>query len=137
MAKQLKKSVERLKSEKYVKIILLVRTAMKLGFSTKTDLAEKAGIKIWELNDVFVYDKEVYSEFCVMRKTLVDTAADNLQEILLDKSHPQNFQATKYILQTYKSDLDSNLETKDKDAVELEVLGNGGVSPVRISFGKK
>jgi hypothetical protein len=136
MAKGLEKTAKRIKGERIEKLSHLVRAAMRLGFSTKSDIAEKSGIKIWELNDIFVAHPEIHNEFTIMRRTLVDTAADNLQEILLDKSHPQNFQATKYVLQTYKSDLDSNLITKDKDEVELEIAGSGGVSPVRITFTK-
>lgn len=137
MAQALQKTKERKLSEKMAKSVLLVRASMKLGFSTKSDIANTANMKIWELNDVFQADKELYAEFCIMRKTLVDVAADNLQDILYDKGHPQNFQATKYVLEKYKSDLDSNLEAKDATEIGLTIGGAGSPSPVRITFGAK
>jgi hypothetical protein len=137
MAQALQKTKERKYSEKMTKSVSLVRASMRLGFSTKSDIAEAANMKIWELNDVFKADKELYAEFCVMRKTLVDVAADNLQDILYDKAHPQNFQATKYVLEKYKSDLDSNLEAKDATEIGLTIGGANSPSPVRITFGSK
>jgi hypothetical protein len=93
-------------------------------------------MRLWELNEVFAADTDLYSEFCIMRKTLVDVAADNLQDILHNREHPQNFQATKYVLEKYKSDLDSNLEAKDPGELGL-TIGDGSPSPVRITFGAK
>lgn len=137
MAQALQKTKERKLSEKMAKSVTLVRAAMRLGFSTKSDLAQTSGMKIWELNEVFQSDKDLYAEFCIMRKTLVDVAADNLQDILFNKEHPQNFQATKYVLEKYKSDLDSNLEAKDATEIGLSIGGAGSPSPVRITFGTK
>lgn len=137
MAKALNKTKERKHNEKYTKLAELARTSMKLGKTTRKDICEALNIHLWELAELFLYDKELQREFTVIRRTLVDVAADNLQTILEDPNHPQNFQATKYVLQTYKSDLDTTLEAKDKDEVELSVSGQSGVNPIRITFGTK
>lgn len=133
------KTKERKNTERQTKLITLIRAAMRLGSSTKKDIAIAAGIKIWQLNDMLVLDKDLQAEFSIMRRTLVDIAADNMQEILEDRNHPQNFQATKYILDNYKSDLDSNLEAKDSGELGLTIggVGKDSPSPVRITFGTK
>jgi hypothetical protein len=139
MAAPMLKTRERKNTERQNKLIVLIRASMRLGNSTKKDIALSAGIKIWQLNDMLVLDKDLQAEFSIMRRTLVDIAADNMQEILEDRNHPQNFQATKYILDNYKSDLDSNLEAKDSGEIGLTIGGAGkdSPSPVRITFGTK
>jgi hypothetical protein len=138
MAKSVGKQAATLKKERMEKLTLLVKTAIELGFTTKTAICEAAGIKLYELNDLFAYNKEIYGLYCIRRRTLVDTASDNLEEILKDKNHPQHFQATKYILEKYKSDLDDTLEGKESDklGVSVSVGGNNTKRPVRITFTK-
>ena len=136
MAKQVKRNTTKAKEEKNATQAELVRAAMRLNITTKSSICERTGLRLWELNEIFAADVGLFSEFCIMRRTLADTAADNLEEILKDKSHPQHFAATKYVLQTYKTDLDANLDAKKTDEVEVN-FRNDGVNPINITFGKK
>ena len=137
MAKPLTKTKDRIKNEKLERQSELVKAAIRLGNTTKKDICTGAGIALWELNEVFALDKELYNNFCVIRKTLSDVAADNLETILRDSTHPQNFQATKYVLEKYKTDIDAQLEAKDQESVGVTIGNDSGVSPIRITFGTK
>jgi hypothetical protein len=137
MGKPVAKKASREKSEKLKRISTLIEQAMILGFTTKGDIAKNCNIPLWQVSGAFSESPELRAIFQIMRRTLVDMAADNVQKILEDKEHPQHFQASKYILQTYKSDLDTNLESKDSEEMEATLSGNGGVSPIRITFGVK
>ena len=117
--------------------VLLIDKAMDEGFLTKTDIAKATGLKIWDVVNTFTRDRELYAKFCIRRRTLVDTAADNIQAIVNDKDHPQNYQASKFVVSTYKSDLDEILESKDIDDISVLVEGGESSSPVTIVFGKK
>jgi hypothetical protein len=55
----------------------------------------------------------------------------------MDPKHPKNYDASKYIATNYKSDIDSSLESKDEDSIEVEVGGTENSRPVVIRFGKK
>jgi len=134
MGKPIAKTKARELREKIAKRSALINTALEEGITTKTKLAESTGLKVFEINDVFQENRELYNKFCIRRRTLVDTAADNLEDILKDTDHPQNFQATKFILQTYKSDLDENLEAKSADEVAVEVRTESKGIPVSIIF---
>lgn len=117
----------------------LVNAAMNAGKSKKKDICEAAGIEMWQLNKLFKADKDLHASFTVRRRTLVDTAADNMAEIIGDKNHPSHFAASKFILQRYKSDLDTSLISHDAEEIEIEIPGTGKSKnkPVIIRFGKK
>lgn len=136
MAKPLEKSKARKTQEKQDKQRELVKAALRMGLTTKKDICTSSDMALWELNELFQADKDLYNDFCVRRRTLSDVAADNLETILRDPVHPQNFQATKYVLEKYKTDIDTQLESKDAEEVDIEVLGSGSI-PVRITFGTK
>ena len=70
------------------------------------------------------------------RKTISDIASDNILDIVNDASHPQHFAASKYILSTYKSDLDEVLEDKSGEDISVLVGDNAKGSPITINFGK-
>ena len=138
MAKQVERKASVVKKEKLAKLSVLVDTAIEMGMTTKTELAEAAGIKLWELADLFKNNQTLYSKYCIRRRTLVDTASDNLEVILKDPTHPQHFQASKYVLEKYKSDLDTTLEGKEDSKGGVSVLvGGDKKSPVRITFSNK
>lgn len=136
--KQVRKQKQTLKKERLERWTEVASLSMDLGFTTKAKIAQDSGLKLWELNELFEENKDIYKRYCTMRKTLVDTAADNLEDILKNPDHPQHFAASKYILQTYKSDLDSNFETKTKDNVGVEIgIGGKGNRPVILTFEKR
>jgi len=64
----------------------------------------------------------------------VDIAADNLETVLKDLSHPSNFQATTYVLKNYKSDLDTNLEAKSAKELEVDVRSLNSGKDISIVF---
>lgn len=136
MAKSVMKNRSRIHKEKIAERAQLISVALDEGKTTKTAIGEMTGLKLWEINEVFEKNKEVHAKFCMYRRTLVDTASDNLEDILKNPEHPQNFQATKYVLQTYKNDLDSTLEKQDKDNPEVAIIGGSASADIQIIFSK-
>lgn len=122
-------------SEKIVDNSLLINSALDLGHTTKSAISEVTGLKLYEINNTLQADKKLFQKFRVVRATLADKAADNLTKIIDDPNHPSHFAATKYVLQTYKSDLDDSMEAKKSDSLEIGI-GKVGKDPVKIRFGK-
>ena len=135
MGVKVKKTKTATLSEKIREDSLLINRALDLGQTSKTAIMNCTGLKLYEINNVFQRDRETYAKFKVIRATLVDIAADNMQAILESPMHPSHFSATKYILQTYKSDLDDSMVEKKGDSLEIET-GKGKKSPIKIRFGK-
>ena len=119
---------------------LLIEAAMNEGVFGKGDLAKYTGIPLHLINNLFQNDRELYAEFCVRRQIIVDMAADNIAQIVANQKHPKNYDASKFILQTYKSDLDDSMIAKAPGEVEFAIGGGGGdskSSPIKITFGAK
>lgn len=134
----MKKTSAREIRERVEKNTALIYAALDLGQTTRKKIGEVTGMKLHEIAKLFTEDKELYAAYTVRRKTLVDLAADNLQDIIEDTKHPQHFAATKYVLQKYKSDLDDILETQDDGEVSINLGGKSSIeSPIRIIFGKQ
>lgn len=115
--------------------IALIKAAIESDNSTYEKIAKATGISTYKIKEYFVKDRDLYALYKVRRRMLVELAADNIQAIVEDKYHPQHFSASKYVLQNYKSDLDSVLDLKDEE-IELG-LTEGGDSGIVIRFGKK
>lgn len=114
----------------------LVRAALESGCISRKEICRATGMKLHELANLFTKDRKVYGEYVVRRKTITDIASDNIMDIVNDPSHPQHFQASKYILSTYKSDLDEVLESQEQSDLAINV-GDSSASPITINFGKK
>tara|TARA_R110002050_G_scaffold135505_5_gene258188 strand:+ start:1521 stop:1919 length:399 start_codon:yes stop_codon:yes gene_type:complete len=131
------KNTER-KTQKLLKTrAALVRAALEAGQISRKDICNATGLQMHELANLFTQDREVYGEYVVRRKTISDIASDNILDIVNDPTHPQHFQASKYILSTYKSDLDEVLESQTESEMNINVGGESGASPINITFGKK
>ena len=113
-----------------------VRAALEAGHISRKDICKATGMQMHELANLFTKDRKVYGEYVIRRKTISDIASDNIMDIVNDPSHPQHFQASKYILSTYKSELDEVLESQDQSEIAVQ-LGSGTASPITINFGKK
>lgn len=88
----------------------LVRAALEQGCYTSSSILKATGLKKHELTNLFTSEKELAAEYTVKKKLMATIAADNIFDIIQDPKHPQNFAASKYILQNYKSDIDDELE---------------------------
>lgn len=118
---------------------LLVRAALDQGAMTRSDLCKICEFKLNDLVNLFAEDRELFAEYKVRRKTIVDQAADNIHAIVNDKNHPKHYEASKYILQNYKSDLDEVLESQDGEMLQIGSAPQvDGVphSPMVITFTK-
>lgn len=115
----------------------LVLVALDAGKFTRRDICKATGMKLHELGDLFTKDRAIFAEYVVRRETLADTAADNIADIVNDPQHPKNYEASKFILQNYKSDLDETL-TPSAGEMEIHVPGSGDLrnpsAPVIIKF---
>lgn len=135
MAKSMK---NRRRAEKKVNELRrkLVLTALEEGITTRKAICTATGLKAHELSNLFTEDRDLYAKYVVRRKTITDLAADNIVDILNDPGHPQHFQASKYVLQTYKSDLDDTLESQDSENISVEIDSKGEINPVIIKFSR-
>ena len=113
---------------------LLVEQALDNGLLIKSDICNATGLKMTILNAVFAENRELYARYTVLRRTVTDVAADNIVSIVMDKTHPKNYEASKEVLKNFKTDLDNTLEKKDGDEIRIETTGKA-TSPVKIVFG--
>lgn len=117
----------------------LIRAAIDNGFIIRKDICNATGLTYSELRNHFTTDRELYYHYTVVRKSITEMAADNIHAIVADNSHPQHFQASKYVLEKYKSDFDEILESQKGESINVELSGNGKESRagnVTITFGR-
>lgn len=115
--------------------VVLIKTAIEAGFTTRSKIADATGLKLHEIAKTFEKDRELWSLYTIRRRTIVDVATDNIEDIITNKNHPQNFQASKWVVQNYKTDLDNGvLESKDEKEIAVEVQGNGESKAPSVSI---
>ena len=132
------KTREREISERQFEVKHLVEQTLKVNthITTYRQIRETTGTTQFELETVFQNFPELKAEFIVRRRSIASLAVDNIQEIIENPFHPQNFQASKFIVQTYKNELDDSLDAKVTKEVEFDVK-DGNPSPVRVTFSVK
>lgn len=113
-----------------------VMAALELGFTSRSEICKAANITLYDLSNLFKADRDLFAEYSVRKRTLVDQATDNIQAIVEDKDHPQHYQASKYVLDNFKSEFDEVLESKEGTELQVELgeESNSG-KRVRIVFG--
>lgn len=114
----------------------LVEAALEAGHFTRRAISKATDIKPTDLVNLFTHNRDLYAKYRVMKKSLADVAADNIQDIINDPNHPHHFQASKFILQNYKSELDDELEGVGGE-LQVEIPAVGGestASPILIKF---
>jgi len=117
--------------------ITLVRVAMDKGCSSRQAISKATGLTLVQLHATFYKDTELYAEFKILRRTIVDSASDSLHEMVENRQHPNHFQAVKHVLSKYKSDLDDSLESHDSEGISVEIEGDGkSKNPIVIKFAK-
>ena len=104
------------------------------GYTSRRDICKSMGLASHELTEFFEDNPKSYKIYASRRRELVDIAADNIQDIVEDKAHPSHYNASKYVLDHYKTDLDNILDQKDGDDVKLNLENTG--SGVVIKFTK-
>lgn len=126
-------------TERQEEVRQLVKVTLEVNpnITTYKQIAETTGAAQWEIDKVFSMCPDLKAEFQVRRRSLANTAADNIHEIVNNFNHPQNFQASKFVVQTYKNDLDEDLIPKVSTEVGFDVNNGEIVSPVRITFSVK
>jgi hypothetical protein len=117
MAKNMSNS-KRAKERRNREQKVLFQEALAEGKTSRRDICKLMGITTYQLTGFFELNPKSYKIYSSRRRELVDTAADNLQDIVEDKTHPQFFQASKYVLEHYKTDLDNILDVKDDGGLE-------------------
>jgi len=111
----------------------LILAALDKGFTTRKKIGDACGLKTWQVADILKHDENLWAQYTMHRKTLTDLAADNIQDILEDPNHKDHFQASKYILQKYKSDFDDSFESQQDEGLQI---GSGEGKSVKITFTK-
>lgn len=113
---------------------LLVKAAIEQDLLTRADIAKATGLTQRQVSLVLTENKDLQAEFRVLRRMIKDEASDALHDIVRNKKHPQHFQAVKYVLQNFKTELDETLDSKESTSLELDGTG-GGAGRVIIKFG--
>lgn len=116
----------------------LVATTLEYNptITTYRQIIDTTGVAQHEIDKVFELCTDLKAEFTVRRRSLANTAVDNIHEIVNNFNHPQNFQASKFIVQTYKNELDESLVPKVSTELGYDIK-DGNVSPVKITFSVK
>lgn len=125
-------------AERQEEVRHLVKMTLEINpnITTLRQISDTTGAATHEIDRVFQMCPELKAEFSVRRRSLANLAVDNIHEIVNNFNHPQNFQASKFIVQTYKNDLDEDLTPKISTEVGFGIE-NGQISPVKITFSVK
>ena len=114
---------------------VLFQEAIVDGYTSRRDIAKAIGITSFDLTEFFEENPKMYKIYSQRRRELVDIAADNIQDIVEDKTHPKHYDASKYVIDNYKHDLDNILDVKSGDDISTNVSVDAG-SGVIIKFTK-
>lgn len=114
----------------------LIRAALEANVTTLRKIKELTGLSKIRITKILDDDKELRGMYMIRRKMMLNTAVDNIQDIVDDFKHPQNYQASKYLIGEYKSDLDVIFDKKDVEDFSAEISMDNDGAPVVISFGK-
>mgnify|MGYP003649647222 CR=1 FL=1 len=101
---------------------MIVKAALDAGCYTRSSIMKATGLEKHELANLLASEKELAAEYLVKKKLMAVISADNIFDIINDPKHKDFFQASKYILQNYKSDIDESLEPMSGD-MELTLPG--------------
>lgn len=117
---------------------LLVKSALEQGLIERGDICKASGLTLYDLGNLFQENKELAAEYKVRKKVLLDMATDNISHIVSDRNHPQNYQASKYIIDKFKNEFDDNFERRDDEdeqiKVEVSQPGESSAKPFQIVF---
>ena len=134
--RQMKKTPARLKKERIKRQRAEIAAALDAGIKTRRKLEDATGINQNQQNDVFKADPVLYARYRLGLSNMLETAADNVQEIISDPDHPQHYQASVYVLKNYKNELDKTLEPKGSEEIEIEVDAKKLNKPTIIRFSR-
>jgi hypothetical protein len=132
MAKAMSNS-QRAKDKRNRERKVLFQEAIADEKTSRRDIAKAIGITSFDLTEFFEENPKMYKIYTSRRRELRDIALDNITDIIEDKTHPKHYDASKYIVQNYQTDLDVILESKDGDDVSSSVSVDSG-SGVVIKF---
>ena len=132
MAKQMSNS-KRAKDKRNRERKVLFQEAIADGYTSRRDIAKAVGITSFDLTEFFEENPKMYKLYASRRRELRDIALANITDIVEDKAHPKHYDASKYIVQNYQTDLDVILDSKDGDDVGSSVSVDAG-SGVVIKF---
>lgn len=124
------------KRQEEVKHLVKTTLMMNPTITTFRQIIETTGAVQYEIDKVFELCPDLKAEFSVRRRSLANTAVDNIHEIVNNFNHPQNYQASKFVVETYKNDLDEDLVPKVSTELGFDIK-DGQISPVRITFSSK
>ena len=114
----------------------LFQEALADGYTSRRDIYKAMGISGLELTEFFEDNKKMYKLYCESRRQLRDVALDNITDVVHDTTHPKNYDASKFIVQNYNTDLDVVLDEKGEDSVSATIEASEG-SGIIIQFDTK
>lgn len=107
-----KRAINKRNKERKVKFL----DALADGYTSRRDIYKSMGITGLELGEFFEVNKKMYQLYCDTRRQLRDVALDNITDVVHDAKHPKNYDASKFIVQNYDTDLDVVLDGKGDDS---------------------
>ncbi len=114
----------------------LIDDAIECDRHTIKKICEFTEMKPHEVRYTLENNLELRKKYAMRRRGLMDMAADSMQDIIEDATHPQHFQACKYALQNFKSEFDDILETQEASQIAINPNGGDTSAPVTITFSK-
>ena len=134
--KSMKKNSKALKEIRMEERSTLINEALEDGLFIKSDLCKACGLSIYQLNEVLRNNAELKAKYMYRKKSIVDIASDNIAKIIDDSDHPKNFEASKWMVANYQSDLDRELKAKNQEDVSIELDDSSSKKTV-ITFSSK
>lgn len=112
----------------------LIKAALNNGCTSRAEISKTTGLNTGLIRRIFDKDTELWAIYKIAAKGILDRAYDNISKIIADPKHPQNFQASKFILTKYKSELDALLDPhKTLGGGSININGNT-TAPITINF---
>ena len=137
MAKAMKNAIrEAAKMENENSILIL--KAIDNGYTTRSTISNATGLGINIVSNMLSNNKELRSEWIIKKRMMVDTSIDNIEDIINDPKHKDNFQASKWVASNVDSELSHILFPQAGDmSITIPGQGDTDSAPVVIQFTKQ
>lgn len=104
---------------------------------TIKDLVKKSGISRLSVEQAIANSEELQFIMKERRRMITSIATENLMEIVQDRRDVNNYQATKFVLENFKNELEEAVPSKTSIEASFDRDADGNISPVKIVFNTK
>jgi hypothetical protein len=114
---------------------IAVLAALENGARSYRTIAATSGLTLGVVQSVMRKYDDIHVQYVAKLQQIKNLASANMSDIIADKDHPKNFEATKYFMTKYVTEYDEAFESKEGSGdFKIDVGGKQAQGGVNITF---